>query len=80
MNKDSDCNLKLILVEWGIPGNVNVAAVWKEKRIRDDPSFMYNKFGTVSFQTKGEMNSRTTQVFVNLRDNSEFGGKIFLRL
>jgi len=63
------------LVEWGIPGNIDVAAVWKEKRIRDDPPFMYNKFGTVSFQTQGEMNSRTTQVFVNLRDNSEFGGK-----
>jgi len=46
----------------------------RKKKIRDDPPFMYNKFGTVSFKTDGEKGTRTTEVFVNLSDNSDFSG------
>ena len=37
--------------------------------IKDDPVMTSNKRGTVTFATSGK-DSRTTQIFVNLKDNA----------
>jgi len=64
------------MVQWGIPGNPSVAAVWKEKTILDDPVIESNKRGLISFATSGK-NSRTTQVFINFSDNSNLDAMDF---
>ena len=49
---------------------VAVAAAWQPARLKDDPSTGHsNKKGYVTFATSGK-DSRTTQVFVNFKDNA----------
>ncbi len=57
--------------QFGIAGKPEVARAWRTKTIPDDPfKGVSNKRGTVAFAFK-DPNGRTTQVFINLRDNSE---------
>jgi peptidyl-prolyl cis-trans isomerase A (cyclophilin A) len=58
------------VVQWGINGDPQVNKSWSNISIRDDPPKVPNKIGTVVFAKTGEPNSRTTQVFINLGDNS----------
>lgn len=58
------------VAQWGINGDPQVNKSWSEITIKDDPPKVPNKIGTVVFAKTGEPNSRTTQLFVNLADNS----------
>ncbi len=58
------------VVQWGINGNPKINKQWSEITIKDDPPKVSNKIGTIVFAKTGEPDSRTTQVFINLRDNS----------
>jgi peptidyl-prolyl cis-trans isomerase A (cyclophilin A) len=55
---------------FGIHGDPRVNAVWRPRIIEDDPPGRSNSRGTVSFAASGP-NSRTTDLFINLRDNPE---------
>jgi cyclophilin family peptidyl-prolyl cis-trans isomerase len=55
--------------QFGINGDPKVATVWRTRNIADDPRVLSNVRGTVAFAFK-DPNGRTTQVFINLRDNS----------
>lgn len=61
--------LKGFIVQWGINGDPKVNKSWSEIPIKDDPPKVSNKVGTVVFAMAGPA-SRTTQVFINLGDNS----------
>ena len=56
-------------VQFGINGTPAVAQAWRTKTLADDPFTTSNVRGTVAFAF-AVPNGRTTQVFVNLRDNS----------
>ncbi len=58
------------IVQWGINGDPQVNKSWSAISIKDDPPHVPNKVGTVVFAKTSEPNSRTTQVFINLGDNS----------
>ncbi|MDQ2712150.1 MAG: peptidylprolyl isomerase [Acidobacteriota bacterium] len=62
--------LKGFVVQWGVSGDPQVNKSWSEITIKDDPPKVPNKTGTVVFAKTGELNSRTTQCFINLGDNS----------
>ncbi|TDH27333.1 peptidylprolyl isomerase [Segetibacter sp. 3557_3] len=55
--------------QFGIAADPRVAQVWRTRTIPDDPRVVSNQRGTVAFAFK-DPNARTTQVFINLRDNS----------
>lgn len=58
------------VVQWGMNGNPDVNKLWENIQIPDDPPKVSNKIGTVVFAATGEPNSRTTQLFINMADNS----------
>lgn len=58
------------MAQFGINGDPAVNEVWIEATIPDDPVKESNTRGKVTFAMTGEPNSRTTQLFVNYRDNS----------
>jgi cyclophilin family peptidyl-prolyl cis-trans isomerase len=55
--------------QFGINGTPDVAKTWRVRAIPDDPRRESNVRGTVAYAFK-DPNGRTTQVFINLRDNS----------
>ena len=57
------------MVQFGINGTPSVAAIWRNQPLQDDPVKQSNKRGYITFATAGP-NSRTTQVFINFKDNA----------
>jgi cyclophilin family peptidyl-prolyl cis-trans isomerase len=55
--------------QFGINGDPKVSSVWRSRTIPDDPRRESNVRGTVAYAF-AVANGRTTQVFINLRDNS----------
>ena len=64
------------VVQFGISPNPAISRVWQTAKIEDDPVAQSNRLGTVTFATGGP-NTRTTQVFINLKDNDSLDGMGF---
>lgn len=58
------------IVQWGIAGDPAVAQRWRDQRIADDSVRHTNTRGTIAFAMTGP-NTRTTQLYINLRDNPQ---------
>ena len=56
--------------QFGIHGDPRVSRLWRGRPIPDDPRREPNRRGTIAFAFAVPA-GRTTQVFINLRDNSE---------
>jgi peptidyl-prolyl cis-trans isomerase A (cyclophilin A) len=56
------------MVQWGINGDPAVQALWRSANLKDDPTKQSNRRGYITFATAGP-NTRTTQVFINFKDN-----------
>jgi peptidyl-prolyl cis-trans isomerase A (cyclophilin A) len=64
------------MVQFGIPGNPKIAAAWAHANLRDDPVKQGNKRGRITYAMAGP-NTRTSQVFINFRDNSNLDSQGF---
>jgi peptidyl-prolyl cis-trans isomerase A (cyclophilin A) len=58
------------MVQFGINGNPKVQKDWRDATIQDDKVTQSNKKGYVTFAKTGRPNSRSSQVFINFKDNS----------
>ena len=57
------------VAQFGISGDPETASAWREQPIPDDPVVASNTAGTISYAMAGP-GTRTTQLFVNLADNT----------
>jgi len=57
------------VVQFGLSAYPPVSAAWTNAKLKDDPVTQSNKRGYLTFATGGP-GTRTTQVFINLKDNS----------
>lgn len=70
---DGDRFFRVISNRWaqfGINGDPKIAGTWRKETIPDDPRVESNVRGTIAFAF-AVPNGRTTEVFINLRDNSK---------
>src|SRR2546423_8208150 len=67
------------VVQFGWWGRPAVSARWRPATIPDDPVTQHNGRGTLTFATAGP-NTRTTQLFINYRDNRSLDGMGFAPL
>lgn len=64
------------MVQFGINGNPQVMAGWRDKPVKDDAVKQSNKRGYITFAMAGP-NTRTSQVFINFVDNTNLDGMGF---
>jgi cyclophilin family peptidyl-prolyl cis-trans isomerase len=57
------------VVQFGLNANPALNKVWEKASIKDDPVTQSNHSGYITFATAGA-NTRTTQLFINLGDNT----------
>jgi peptidyl-prolyl cis-trans isomerase A (cyclophilin A) len=57
------------MAQFGISPYPQVAKVWEEANIKDDPVVKSNQRGFVTFAQASEPNTRSTQVFINYGNN-----------
>jgi peptidyl-prolyl cis-trans isomerase A (cyclophilin A) len=66
------------MVQFGIAADPQVSAKWRDANIQDDPLTQSNLRGFVTFAQTGRPNSRSTQVFVNYRNNARLDPSNFV--
>ncbi len=64
------------IVQFGVSPDPRVTTAWSKAPIKDDPVKQHNTKGTITFAMGGP-NTRTTQFFINLGDNSGLDGQGF---
>lgn len=69
-------SLRGFVTQFGIAADPAVTARWLEQPIPDDSVTQSNRRGTLVFASGGP-NTRTTQMFINLRDNARLDGLRF---
>ena len=65
------------MVQFGINGNPALNAVWRNARIGVDPVKQSNRRGFITYAMGGPPDTRTTQVFINFRDNTNLDASGF---
>lgn len=65
------------MVQFGINGDPKINAVMSQARIKDDPVKQSNDRGFITFAMSSQPNTRTTQVFINFKNNAGLDGQGF---
>lgn len=65
------------MVQFGLHAEPKVNSKWRAAQIDDDPVKGSNKRGMVTFAKQNNPNTRTTQVFINFKNNANLDGMGF---
>ena len=65
------------MAQIGISGDPKANRAWRTANLMDDPVKTSNKRGWVTFAKTGAPNSRSTQIFLNFKDNAMLDGMGF---
>lgn len=65
------------IAQFGLHGDPAVNAAWKNRYLVDDPPRSQNRRGTFAFSFKAMPNTRNTQIFINLGDNTRNDAEAF---
>ncbi len=65
------------VVQFGMSGDPALGAKWSENNINDEPVKESNRRGYVTFAKSGAPNSRSTQLFISLKDNASLDSQGF---
>lgn len=65
------------IAQWGLHGDPAVNAAWKDQYLADDPPRSNNVRGSFAFAFKAQPNTRNTQIYVNLADNTRNNAEAF---
>jgi peptidyl-prolyl cis-trans isomerase A (cyclophilin A) len=65
------------MVQFGINGDPALNTVWQPARIPRDPVKQSNTRGFITYAMAGSPDTRTTQVFINFKDNSPLDAQGF---
>lgn len=65
------------MAQFGISSNPQIAKIWNQANMPDDPVKQSNKRGMVTFAQTSMPNSRSTQLFINYGDNSRLDADRF---
>jgi homoserine O-acetyltransferase len=65
------------IVQFGLHGDSAVNAAWKTAYLADDPPRSTNTRGTFAFAMKGQRDTRSTQIYINLADNPRSDAEAF---
>jgi peptidyl-prolyl cis-trans isomerase A (cyclophilin A) len=65
------------MAQFGINGDPAIQNPWEEANIPDDPVTQSNKRGMVTFAMTSRPNTRSTQIFINFRNNAGLDGQGF---
>jgi peptidyl-prolyl cis-trans isomerase A (cyclophilin A) len=58
------------MAQFGISAKPEISRIWANSNIQDDPVKQSNTRGMVTFAQTSAKNSRSTQLFINFKDNS----------
>jgi kynurenine formamidase/cyclophilin family peptidyl-prolyl cis-trans isomerase len=64
------------ITQWGVAGDPDVARVWYDRGMPDDPVVESNSRGTIAFAFT-EPGTRSTQLYINMVDNSRLDARGF---
>jgi len=65
------------VVQFGISAHPPVSAAWENANIKDEPVTQTNKRGYLTYAKTSMPNTRSTQIFINLKDNAGLDGQGF---
>ncbi|OLD82879.1 MAG: hypothetical protein AUG46_03105 [Acidobacteria bacterium 13_1_20CM_3_58_11] len=65
------------VVQFGISAYPPVSAAWEKANIPDEPVTQTNKRGYLTYAKTSMPNTRSTQIFINLKDNAGLDGQGF---
>ena len=65
------------VVQFGISAYPPVAAAWANANMKDEPVVGSNKRGYLTYAKTSMPNTRSTQIFINLKDNAGLDGQGF---
>ncbi len=65
------------VVQFGISAYPPVSAAWENANVKDEPVTQTNKRGCLTYAKTSMPNTRSTQIFINLKDNAGLDGQGF---